>query len=724
MLDKKDWLAEVCLTQQKIRKGKFPIGDDFMKTKDLTLAAMMLLLAGSLSGAWAADVTPTTVLPAVGILPADPTAVKGSSSGAFIVLRSYTTNTELKAYFTISGTASNGVDYAEIPASVTIPAGKRTVEIVITPLKSSSSPEDRYVQLTVATNAAYRVGVHETARVTIVENRYDYLPPVVALTSPVEGAVFHSTSIPMAATASDPDNAIAKVNFYNESRLVGSAVKSPYTFTWTNATAGAHTLYAEAVDATGLAAKSAAVKISVTNSPPVVKWVSPTNGTVSVIGKPVKLEVGATDVDDNVSQVSFYQDGVLVGSVAKAPYVFTWTNPPAGTHLLQAKATDEFGFVGVSDKVSLRVTNDRPVIKLISPVSGAIYVHPAQVTLAAQATDGDDGVNYVRFYADAKSVGSVTNPPYVLMLTNLALGSHTIYAKAVDFAGAETASTAVKITMTNVPPAVQWIFPTNSQVFAGPTNILLLAEVNDSTVKVGKISFYQNNMLIGSASNSPHSFTWSNVPPGKYTLLASASDTAGVTAISSSIAITVTNALPVVKLISPTNQSVFFTPTNITLTAEATDADDAIAKVSFYAGGKLLGSVSNAPYTLVWTNPAAGSYAVVAQAQDVNGQKANSQEIGIYVIKPIRPQAAGWAPTHRVFVPVPDAEIASVAPGPDGGYLINVTGNPAANAELEGSVDLLEWMPLGPVEITDPPTPFIDIKAGDLPCRFYRLAQP
>jgi hypothetical protein len=50
------------------------------------------------------------------------------------VRRSGPTNGALAVYYHVDGTASNGVDYAELPGMVTIPAGHRAVEFKVVPI--------------------------------------------------------------------------------------------------------------------------------------------------------------------------------------------------------------------------------------------------------------------------------------------------------------------------------------------------------------------------------------------------------------------------------------------------------------------------------------------------------------------------------------------------------------------------------------------------------------
>jgi hypothetical protein len=59
-------------------------------------------------------------------------------------VRDGTTNTDLTVQYTIGGTASNGVDYATISDSVTIPAGRSYALITIVPLSDNDSAYRHY----------------------------------------------------------------------------------------------------------------------------------------------------------------------------------------------------------------------------------------------------------------------------------------------------------------------------------------------------------------------------------------------------------------------------------------------------------------------------------------------------------------------------------------------------------------------------------------------------
>src|SRR5206468_8073537 len=92
-------------------------------------------------------------------------------------------------------------------------------------------------------------------------------PPSVTLTAPVDATAYaEPASIALAASASDTDGTIARVDFYAGSTLIGTVTAPPYTATWSNVPAGTYVLMAVAVDNAGMQSSSHMVRVSVTAS--------------------------------------------------------------------------------------------------------------------------------------------------------------------------------------------------------------------------------------------------------------------------------------------------------------------------------------------------------------------------------------------------------------------------------------------------------------------------
>jgi regulation of enolase protein 1 (concanavalin A-like superfamily)/uncharacterized protein (DUF2141 family) len=185
-------------------------------------------------------------------------------------------------------------------------------------------------------------------------------PPTISMTSPANGASFAApASITMTATASDPENQLTKVEFYNGSTLLGTDTAAPYSFTWSSVAAGTYSLTAVAYDGGGLNTRSNAVSVTVTsgNRPPTISLTSPTSGASFTAPASVTITATASDPQNQLTKVEFYNGATLLGTDTAAPYSLTWSSVAAGTYALTAVAYDAAGLNTRSAAVSVTVTS-------------------------------------------------------------------------------------------------------------------------------------------------------------------------------------------------------------------------------------------------------------------------------------------------------------------------------------------------------------------------------
>ena len=201
--------------------------------------------------------------------------------------------------------------------------------------------------------------------------------PSVSLTSPTANASYMApASIEMAATATDVDGTISKVEFYNGTTLLATVTSSPYKFVWQNVTAGIYSITAKAIDNAGLSAKSSSVSVTVkTPLPPSVSLTSPITNTRYNAPASIQLTADASDADGSISKVEFFYGTTLLATKTTAPYTFTWENMAVGNYTLTAKATDNSGLKTTSAPVSVNVVDPNMNLQLTpNPVSTTLYI--------------------------------------------------------------------------------------------------------------------------------------------------------------------------------------------------------------------------------------------------------------------------------------------------------------------------------------------------------------
>lgn len=436
------------------------------------------------------------------------------------------------------------------------------------------------------------------------------VPFVVGFYYPTNGQTFLApANVAMHASVTDSNivetvqyfsgsNSLAIVTNKNNVLLTNTSGANPFEFTWSNVPSGSYTLTAVATDSTGATATSGPVNIIVKSPPSVpfaVGFYSPTNG--EVVTDPTNLYVHAWVTDSNIVRTMEYFAGsnllaiktntgttLFTNSNTGNPFAWSWTNPPPGNYTLTAVATDSTGATATSGPVNITVKAPLPLPFTISfyvPTNGAVYTAPTNVPLYVRVTDSNV-IETVQYFAGSNSIAIVTNKSGVMLTnnnvatslgyvwSNVPPGSYTLTAIATDSAGATATSGPINITVKPPPPipfAVGFYYPTNNQVFTGPTNIGLHASVTDSNIVetmayysgtnlIGTVTNTNNVLLTGTSTGNPFFLLWSNVQPGDYTLTAVATDSAGATATSGPVNITVlsnvlvTN-LPIVSIYAP-----------------------------------------------------------------------------------------------------------------------------------------------------------------------------
>jgi Galactose oxidase-like, Early set domain/Bacterial Ig domain len=250
-------------------------------------------------------------------------------------------------------THSNNMEQRYIPLSFTADATGITATA---PANGNVAPPGMYMLFIIDAN-----GVPSVARMVTIKGD---VAPAVTLTQPTDGASFTPSpaTVNLAASASDADGTVTKVEFFNGAAKLGEDTTAPYTFTWSGVAAGSYTLTARATDDLGATTTSAASRITVTdntNTPPTANITSPADGAVFPWKPTITVTATASDSDGSVTKVEFRDGTTVLGQDTSAPYSFTWRNVPQGSHVLTVGATDNAGAVTTSSPVGITVRPKR-----------------------------------------------------------------------------------------------------------------------------------------------------------------------------------------------------------------------------------------------------------------------------------------------------------------------------------------------------------------------------
>ncbi|MBF0490603.1 MAG: hypothetical protein HQL15_08325 [Candidatus Omnitrophica bacterium] len=481
-----------------------------------------------------------------------------------------------------------------------------------------------------ATNSG---GVTQTS--TAVNVTVTQPPPTVSISSPSNNAYYLSpATITLSANATASYGTISKVEFYNGSKLLGNATKSPYTYTWKNVAVGNYTLTAKVYN-NGLVATSSAVSINVTKTrvPPTVSLATTDNTYSYMAPVNIGLTANASAYGSTINKVDFYNGTTLLGTSTNAPYNFVWGNAALGNYSLTAVVTDSFGATGRSAAVNITVNQPLPTVSLTSPSNNTTSTAPGSVVLSANATTSYGTIDKVEFYNGTTLLATATSSPYTYTWSNVIAGNYSLSAKAYNN-GLTAISSAINVIVNpHIAPTINITAPTANTSYMAPATIPIIASASANNASISKVDFYNGTSLIGTSTSAPYSISWNNVIPGNYNLTAVVTDSTGATGASTAINVIVNQPAPVVNLTSPINNTGLIAPTDVVLTANASSSFGTISKVEFYADTELIATVTSAPYTYVWSNALIRSYDLTAKAYDNLGQVTTSGKVNISLSK-------------------------------------------------------------------------------------------
>ena len=219
---------------------------------------------------------------------------------------------------------------------------------------------------TLAVTATNQAGQSATASQTLMVNNAGSIPPpapTVSLVSPFNNSSFTpGTPVTISASASAGAGSIAKVDFFRDGVLVGTAVNTPYSISWTSQVAGIFSLTARVTTVAGATATSLPVSVKVTAaSNPLlsVQITRPTDnsGYRGVPTASVPIQAIAIEPGGKIVKVVFSANGTPVGESTAAPFEFVWSGVAPGTYTLTATAIDAAGATAASAPVSVTIFN-------------------------------------------------------------------------------------------------------------------------------------------------------------------------------------------------------------------------------------------------------------------------------------------------------------------------------------------------------------------------------
>jgi len=466
--------------------------------------------------------------------------------------------------------------------------------------------------------------------------------PTVSIANPANGLkVDLETDVLVNVDASDLENDISAIEFYLDDTLKATVDAEPYEWVMSGIGLGLHNIVAKVIDGAG-ASDSDTVQIEVVmpNRPPVVTITAPVNNSQVNDDVLLTIQADASDPDNNISKIEFYVADEIMGFDDTSPYSLTVDLFKAGIQNIVCKVIDDRGATG-TDTISIDVNhvNQMPTISISNPINGS-QVDAGDIMVQTNIVDPENDVLKVDFYLDDILIGTDIVKPYEYVLSDVAIGSHSILARVTDGEGATASETIqIEVIMPNREPIVNITEPLNNSTIDFGENVEVKATVSDLDNNLDRVEIFLDGKLLGTDETADFSFTLTNLSLGGHSILvkavdlkgASSSQTVKVTVIDVAVeppppgdtTVVQENRKPIITIESPLNNSIINYGNVVTLSVNSSDPDNNLSVIEYYLDGnrvKAKGVISDPdPYKFDFTSLDPGNYQMIAKAIDTKG---------------------------------------------------------------------------------------------------------
>lgn len=375
------------------------------------------------------------------------------------------TGTVSDSVSTVSGVTVNGVQAAvtggTFSASVTLSNGQNTITVV----------------------AGNAVGLSTTEIVAVT---LDTDNPVLNVTSPTDGAILSSNTVPVSGTATDATSGIASLTVNGATVPVGTDGSFSANVAMPD---GAGSITVTATDRAGNTTQVTR-SITVDTSPPQLVVVSPADGLITA---QASLTVSGT-VEDSISGVPSVLVNGQSAAVSGGAFSLAVTLSESENEIT-VTATNG---AGLSTTISRSVILDTvpPVLTVESPTGGEITTNPS-FTLSGTASDATSGISSVTINGEAVDLTGGAFSKSVSLLE----GTNQFVFVATDNAGLQTTVTRT-VMLDTVNPALSVTSPPDDLMTNNPTltisgtasdaaSGLVSVTINESPVTVTDGAFSQ-----------------------------------------------------------------------------------------------------------------------------------------------------------------------------------------------------------------------------------------
>lgn len=339
------------------------------------------------------------------------------------------------------------------------------------------------------------------------------------------------------------------------------------------------------------------------NAPPVIRLLSPTNGSLIATGTSIDLSV--TD-DATISSSGYSVDGSACVALS-SPWRIGTSGWSEGTHNVSVFAVDNYG-ANVSANFMFELDAFAPALTIVSPLNGSIVARGSKLVVNVS----DTHLTQINFSLDGGQ--SVFLPsPYTWDMTSWPLGNHVVVVRACDSVGhVSAATTSFAIVDNGVIISVK--SPADGSITK--SGVLIILDITS----LGIVTCSWSEYGMTHALFAPYQISTTGWSEEDHQITISAANSLGGQA-QLVYSLRIDDTAPAIELLSPSMGS-FVCPSDQIL-LEVSDSN--IESIAWTLWGVTYITVSVSIAIPLTSSPADGRFTVYVTAVDKAGNQAESE---------------------------------------------------------------------------------------------------
>jgi Flp pilus assembly protein TadG len=456
--------------------------------------------------------------------------------------------------------------------------------------------------------------------------------PTVDITFPTANphVVEQGETIDFTAVASDPDDGdlTASIEWLLDGEVIGSCSGGDCLLS--TIPPGTHIITARVTDSSGnLATDSVSVFI---DPPPTVGIWTPHDGDRFEQGEEITFLGFASEMfeGDLSHLIQWYDNGVLLASNTQT---FVRSDLPAGLHTITASVTDSDGQTASVSLTIVIEPRTPPNLVIVSPVDGAYYARASAIAFSGVATDAEDGDISASIVWSSDLDGVIGTGANVSSST-LRVGTHVITASVTDSDGMTTTLSISIRVVDDRPPVVTILSPTSGASYNMGVTINFSGTAIDATDGNLTSQLVWRSSIDGQIGTGG-SFSYSRLTPGVHTIIATVTDSDGLTGSASVVIYVIEhNDPPTITIDAPANNAALVSTRPINFRGTANDPQQGLISDLIRWASSINGSLGTG--ASITTTLSTGFHTITATVTDAGGLSA-SATIRITVWQPVCP---------------------------------------------------------------------------------------